>query len=285
MRLTTMKQKRLAAILVLTGMPLWVHAEGHGPIFGLATPTLGKGQWSSDTGFMRMETNAAETWRAREMLGYGITEDLQVTFTAPVGNRDALPSMVNARAGAMMGASDAVEASLLWRFHRVAPAVGMRRESSLLLGVADGAELGRTGMEIGPTLHAAIVTGFASRTTYWWLGAGAQRDVGQDRVQQGTLTYATAVFGWRPPVFRGDYPKPDWRLFIETVAERAERDRMNGVTLENSGGTRWLAGPSVLGLFGKWGVSAGVLLPIDEHLNGVQPDTKYRAKVVFTYWF
>jgi hypothetical protein len=38
-------------------------------------------------------------------------------------------------------------------------------------------------------------------------------------------------------------------------------------------------------LFGKWGVSAGVLLPIDEHLNGVQPDTKYRAKVVFTYWF
>ncbi|WP_330970765.1 hypothetical protein, partial [Lysobacter sp. A3-1-A15] len=122
-----------------------------------------QGQWSSDTGFMRVETQAGGAWRAREMLGYGITEDLQVTLTAPIGDRDGVPGMANTRGGAMMGAPDAVEASMLWRFHRNAPAVGVRRESSLLVGLADGAELGASGMETGPTLHAAVVTGFASR--------------------------------------------------------------------------------------------------------------------------
>lgn len=284
--MTMDKRKRiLAAALALAGIPMWAQAEGHGPIFGLATPTLGQGQWSSDTGFMRVQTQAGDTWSAREMLGYGITEDLQVTFTAPIKQGDRGVGMTNMRGGAMMGAPDAVEASMLWRFHRNAPAIGMRRESSLLVGVADGAELGNSSLDIGPTLHAAVVTGLASRTTYWWLGAGVQHDVGRDRVEQGDLTYATAVFGWRPPVFRGDYPKPDWRLFVEAVAERAERDRVDGMSMENSGGTRVLAGPSVLGLFGRWGVSAGVLLPVDEQLNGLQPDTDYRAKFVFTYWF
>jgi hypothetical protein len=280
-----MKSVSIIVFAALLIAPRPVNAEGHGPLFGLATPTLGQGQWSSDTGLMRAANDAGKAWRAREMLGYGITEDLQLTLTAPIGRRDPLPNMANTRAGAMMGAMDATEVSVLWRFHRVAPAIGRRRESSLLLSVADGAELGRTGMEVGPTLHAAVVTGFASRTTYWWLGGGVQRDVGQDHVEQGGLTYATAVFGWRPPAFRGDYPKPDWRLFVEAVAEHAGRDRLNGATLTNSGGKRLLAGPSVLGLFGQWGVSAGVLLPLEEQLNGVQPNTKYRAKLVFTYWF
>lgn len=277
--------RRAVVALALLVAPWGVQAEGHGPLFGLATPTLGQGQWSSDTGFMRMQSANGGDWTAREMLGYGINEDLQLSLTFPLDATDPQAGMANARGGAMMGAAGGVEASLLWRFHREAPAVGMRRESSLLVGLANGAELGHGGMKVGTTLHAAAVTGFASRTTYWWVGGGGQWDVGDDGVAQGDLLYATAVFGWRPPIFRGDYPKPDWRLFVEAVAEHAGRDRVRGARIDSSGGTRLLAGPSVLGLFGAWGVSAGVLLPIDESLNGTQPETDYRAKLVFTYWF
>jgi hypothetical protein len=277
--------KRISALCLLLGAASAVQAEGHGPLFGLATPTLGDGQWSSDTGFMRMESDAGGRWRAREMIGYGITEDLQLTLTLPLDSRNNL-IMANARSGAMMGAADAIEGSVLWRFHRNAPAVGARRESSLLISMADGGKFGHDGkFDSGPSLHLAAVTGYASRTTYWWLGGGGQWHRAEAGTRRGELTYATAVFGWRPPVFREDYPKPDWRLFIEAVAEHAGRDRINGMLMPNSGGTRFLAGPSVLGLMGRWGVSVGALLPIDEQLNGEQPRTDYRAKLVFTYWF
>ncbi|ODV26561.1 MAG: hypothetical protein ABT19_02750 [Rhodanobacter sp. SCN 68-63] len=279
-----MKRLLLATCIVGAASPQ-SHAEGHGPLFGLATPTLAQGQWSSDTGIMRMQSDAGGQWRARQMIGYGINEDLQVSLTVPLGNRGSDMMTPNARGGAMMGQAGAVEGSLLWRFHRTAPKVGTRWESSLLVGVAKGDEFGPDRRDAGPSFHLAAVTGYVSRTTYWWLGGGGQWHRAEHGSHRGDLTYATAVFGWRPPVFRGDYPKPDWRLFAEAVVEHAGHDRMGGRPMPDSGGTRVLAGPSVLGLFGAWGVSAGVLFPLKEHLNGTQPDTHYRAKLVFTYWF
>jgi len=53
----------------------------------------------------------------------------------------------------------------------------------------------------------------------------------------------------------------------------------------NSGGEKILVGPSLLGLYGQWGVEVGVLLPVYQRLNGIQPDEKYRIKIVFTWWF
>lgn len=276
--------KWLTAFCLMLGVASSAFAEGHGPLFGLATPTLGDGQWSSDTGLMRMESDLGGRWRGREMIGYGVTEDLQLTLTVPLDSRNNR-MMANTRSGAMMGEAGAIEGSALWRFHREAPGIGARRESSLLVGLADAGTFGPDGQfDSGPSLHLAAVTGYASRTTYWWLGGGSQWRHAGEGTRRGTLNYATAVFGWRPPVFRGDYPKPDWRLFLEMMAEQAERDRVNGLSIPHSGGKRLLAGPSVLGLMGSWGVSAGVLLPIAEQLNGQQPNTEYRAKLVFTYW-
>ena len=274
----------IAALCVLA-VPT-VHAEGHGPIFGLATPTLGEGQWSSDTGVMSFATEDENAVMFREMLGYGITPDLQFTLTFPVGPTDDLMMPPNTRAGAMMGGFGDVEVGLLWRFDRVAPAIGLRRESTVMMTMlAPSKDNQRNGVEVTPGLHFAAVTGYASRATYWWIGAGTQLRQEENGDQLGNLHYLTGVFGWRPPVFRGDYPKPDWRIFLEGVVEFAERDQNNGVTVANSGGQRMLVGPSMLGLFGAWGIEGGVLFPIDQSLNGNQVEEDYRAKLVFTYWF
>jgi hypothetical protein len=261
-------------------------AEGHGPTFALATPTLGAGQWSSDTVAMSLDTDEGTRVMFREMLGYGITEDLQAILTFPLGKTgDSLMRPPRTRVGAMMGAFGDVEASLLWRFDREAPGVGTRRESSLLVGASAPIEERRAGVKVGPAVNAAVVTGYASRTIYWWLGGGYQYyfEDGADRL--GELAYLSAVFGWRPPLFREDYPKPDWRLFVEALAERAGKDRIDGVNNPNSGGRKLLLGPTVLGLYGRWGVEAGVLYPVSQDLNGAQFEENYRAKLVFTYWF
>ena len=143
----------------------------------------------------------------------------------------------------------------------------------------------RNGVEVTPGLHVGAVTGYASRSTYCWLGGGTQLRTEENGDRLGNLYYVTGVFGWQPPVFRGDYPKPDWRIFLEGVAEFAERDQNNGVTVANSGGHRVLVGPSMLGLFGAWGIEGGVLFPIQQSLNGNQMEEDYRAEFVFTYWF
>jgi hypothetical protein len=274
------------AFLVPTFFLSTAHAEGHGPVFGLATPTLGKGQWSSDTGLMQIETEQGSRYMARQTLGYGITEDLQANLSVPLGRwGDEMTHVPRTRLGAMMGSFGDVEASLFWRFHRVAPAVGTRYESTLILGASIPTEDRRSGVNVGPSVNLGLVTGYASRSFYWWLGGGVQRyfEDGEDRL--GDLGYLSAVLGYRPRIFREDYPKPDWRIFVEAIGEHARRDRIAGQKSPDSGGDRVLVGPSVLGLYGKWGISGGALFPVHEDPNGDQMDEKYRAKLVLTYWF
>lgn len=261
-------------------------ADGHGPLFGMATPTLGEGQWSSDTATMSLANEWNSAVMFREMVGYGITPDVQLTVSFPLGRADRLMQPPNTRGGSMMAGFRDLEAGLFWRFDRDAPDIGKRRESTLMVSAVmpHGGDR-RDGIGATPGLNVGAVTGYASRTLYWWLGSGAQFRVSENGARRGNLYYLTGVFGWRPPVFRSDYPKPDWRIFIEAVAEMAERDRQNGVVIIDSGGRRLLAGPSTLGLFGAWGISAGVLFPVTQSLNGDQVEEDYRVKLDVTYWF
>jgi hypothetical protein len=279
---------RLMLVAALLAAPLHapqLHAEGHGPMFGLATPTLGRGQWSSDTTVMTLDTDAGSTTMAREMIGYGFTEDLQGIVTFPVFRDTALAAPPRTRFGTMMSAYGETEASLLWRFHRHAPAIGSRNESALLGGISLPQDLQRGGVEVGPAANLAVVTGYASRVFYWWLGAGGQYYAERNDDRLGPLYYASAVFGWRPPLFQHDYPKPDWRVFVEAVAEHAGKDRVADVKLADSGGDKILVGPSLLGLYGQWGVEIGALFPVEQSLNGTQAEENLRSKAVFTYWF
>jgi hypothetical protein len=265
-----------------------VLAEGHGPAFALATPTLGKGQWSSDTSVMSMATDEATAYTYREMIGYGIHEDLQAILTVPLGRSgESVMRTPRTRAGTMMGSGRDVEASLLWRFDREAPAIGTRRESSVIFGVAAPTEERLARTKVGTSTHVGVVTGFESRETYWWLGGGYQHYFEKDRDRLGDLYYVSAAFAWRPPVFRQDYPKPDWRIFVEALAEHSQRNKIEGEDDPNSGGNKLLLGPSVLGLSGSWGVSAGVLFPVAQDLGGDDDrfEERYRAKLVLTYWF
>jgi hypothetical protein len=271
-----------AALLLCCGASAW--ADGHGPAFALATPTLGEGQWSSDTAAMSMDSSMGSALMYREALGYGLGPDLQANLSFPLG-QGVMPDIMSRSTQGMMGSDKDIEGSLLWRFQRRAPAVGERYESSLLIGAWDGRDAPLEGLSAGQGVTVAAVTGYASRTVYWWLGGGAQHYFPKNNGRLGDLYYASAVWGWRPEYFRHDYPAADWRLFLEALGEATQRNEQNGQPVVNSGGRKLLAGPSVLGLFGAWGIEVGVLLPVSQSLNGVQPKEHYRAKLVFTYWF
>jgi len=278
--------RSLVPLLTLGLFAGTAHGEGHGPAFALATPTLAEGGWSSDTMFMSTGAPGGTSTMAREMIGYGVTEDLEAVLTFPLSRViNSRGRASNLRSGAMGGSFTDVEASLLWRFHRRAPAVGTRFESTLLIGGAVPAESRRGPIANGPSVNLAAVTGYASRTFYGWVGAGVQAHFARGGDRIGALPYATAVVGYRPPLFQQDYPKPDWRIFIENVNEFPHRDRRNGAANPNSGGEKILLGPSMLGLYGKWGVEIGALFPVRQAPHGEQPRERFRAKLVLTFWY
>lgn len=259
-------------------------ADGHGPAFALATPTLAEGQWSSDTAAMSTSNDMGSAVSFREMMGYGIDEDLQAAFAFPLAQGNAPAETMRATQGMMGGGKD-LEASLLWRFQRTATGIGARRESSLLLSAWDGRDADVEGLNEGQGLALSAVTGYASRSVYWWLGGGLQHYFPRNGGRLGDLYYLSAVWAWRPDYFRRDAPASDWRLLLEALGESSAKDEAGGTTLANSGGRKLFLGPSVLGLYGAWGVELGALLPLSQSLNGNQPKDRYRAKAVFTYWF
>lgn len=273
----------IVALLML--IPKAGFAEGHGPVFALATPTLGRGQFSSDSSVVVSGAGAASAMFG-QMFAYGITEDWEanLSMASPMINRQS--PMPRFRAGSMMDAAGGeVGFQTRYRFHKEYPGGGQRLESTIAVGGTAPYQSKPGEMELGPSVHVSLTTGYASRTWYWWLGGGYQRSFERKGDRRGDLPYATAAVGYRPPAWAKDYPEADWRVFMESVAEFPGRRRVDGHTMPNSGGERILIGPSVLGLFGPWGVSGGALFPIYQNMRGTDREERFRARLLFTYWF
>ena len=80
-------RKRIVSVLALCWRRCCsgLAASGHGPVFGGATPTLGKGGWSFDQAWMgRRDRTGDDDQMLRSMVGFGITEDLQISASLPV---------------------------------------------------------------------------------------------------------------------------------------------------------------------------------------------------------
>jgi hypothetical protein len=275
------------ALLTLAGLATPAHAQGHGPVFGLSTPTLRKGGWSLDAGFMSQLVGEHEMVMFRPMLSYGITEDLQLSTSLPVPIYTS-QGMMPARAAMRMPATPDVELTLGWRFQNRELGVGSRFESTTYLAADYPTDATRMGLETSPGLAAALTTGYVSRTIYAWVGGMYRRymtPIGPTADHPGDLGMYSLVLGYRPPVFQHDYPHADWRVFVEAVGEITARDVVDGVERQASGGHQFFVGPTLLGLYSGWGVSGGPLFPVYRQVNGNQPRERVRLGLDLIFWF
>lgn len=263
------------------------HAQGHGPVFGLSTPTLRKGGWSLDAGFMGQVVGEHEMVMFRPMVSYGITEDVQLSASLPVPIYTS-QGMTPTRVATRMPATPDVELTLGWRFQNRELGVGSRFESTTFLALDYPTDATRMGLETSPGIAAALTTGYVSRTIYAWIGGLYRRylsPTGATASHLGDLAMYSAVLGYRPPAFQHDYPHADWRVFVEAVGEIAARDVGNGVEIPATGGHQLFVGPTLLGLYGGWGLSGGPLFPVYRRLNGEQPREKVRLALDLIFWF
>lgn len=282
----------LAALFAST-MSTQARANGHGPVYGLSTPTLGQGAWSIDVaGMYRLDGNLgdpnAQAAMIRPMVSYGITEDLQLSLSVPVPVYSRVGQRPSSRMMAMMPGVPDAEALVAWRFARVEPAVGSRLESTALVGGDYPTDAERGGVPTSPGIVAGAVTGYASRSVYAWAGAMYRRYMsptgpGADHV--GDQVLYSLVLGWRPPALRRDDPTPDWRIFVEGVGELTLPDVLGGADVVNTGGHQVFVGPTLLGLYGAWGISGGPEFAVYSRMNGSQAADRVRMVIDYTYWW
>ncbi|MDQ3997193.1 MAG: hypothetical protein M3303_09260 [Gemmatimonadota bacterium] len=275
------------ALLALVAPASSAAAQGHGPVFGLSTPTLRKGGWSLDAGFMGQVVGEHEMAMFRPMVSYGITEDVQISASLPLPIYTS-QGMAPARVATRMPASPDVELTLGWRFDKHELGVGSRFESTAYVALAYPTDATRMGLQTAPGVAASLTTGYVSRTLYAWVGGMYRRymtPVGVTADRFGDLAMYSVVLGYRPPAFQHDYPHADWRLFVEAVGEVGTRDVAAGVERSASGGHGLFVGPTLLGLYGGWGISGGPLFPVYQRVNGDQPREHVRLALDLIFWF
>ena len=272
-----MRALSILVIAALLGVATNATASGHGPVFGAATPTLGRGGWSIDQAFtLRRGEDGAREQMFKTMVSLGITEVVQVSGSVPVAMSENTLSA--ARMMSPMSSDREFEGLLAYRFQRKPVGIGGRRESTLYVGGTVPFDAERGGVSPGPSVVIGASTGYASRAHYLWLGGALQHYRWRDDTRVGASYLLTFVYGYRPPVFRADAGKPDLRFFVEATAEERDADRIG--TTDGAGSRTVFVGPTTLLVYKAIAVEAGVLFPAYQREDA---GLRERARVAFNF--
>ncbi len=265
--------------------PQAMDASGHGPVFALATPTNPKGGFSFDTSLMGRYGGGAGTMY-RGTLGYGITENFKVSVSAPLLFQTEPFTPSRTAAGTPMGGD--FEALALWRFQRRDFGVGKRFETTGIGGLlvpgpqADSGLL--KGMKTRPGGLAGVVSGVTSRSHYVWAGLTYQRYAEASGERRPDLLFYTFAYGYRPESWRKDNGW-DWRLFGECTGERVGPLERAASDVTGTRSNQVFIGPSTLGVYKNYAVSAGVQFAVYQNVGPVYPRERVRVSVNFTWFF
>lgn len=268
--------------LTILGSHNELSASGHGPMFGAATPTLGRGGWSIDQAYT-FRGGEGEDPQSQQMfktmVSFGITETVQVSGSVPVAMGDGLAPT---RMMSSMSSEREFEGLVAYRFQRRPIGIGGRQESTLYVGGTVPMEDGRAGLPVGPSFVMQAATGYASRAHYAWVGGGIQHFLEHDGARQGASRFLTFVYGYRPPPLRVEPGKPDLRFFVEATAEDRTNNVVSGVDA-GRGGRAVFVGPTSLVVYKAIAVEGGVLFPV--YQQTAQDRERVRVAVNFAYFF
>jgi hypothetical protein len=273
--------KPAMVLLALLALASYALGASHGPVFGLATPTNSQGEWSFDQGLFGRNTSLGTQASFREILGYGFTPHLTLSFTLPavIGETPLPPT--RSQPGADF------DSTLAWRFQHRATQVGSRIESTAFGGlVVPGPQSGFKGVSSttnAPGFMIGGVTGRASLSHYIWLGATFTKFAEHNGDERPHVFDYSLVYGYRPPKWRRTPDKWDWRLFGELVGERSNKFQQANAAVANTQAHQVFVGPTGLGIFHNYTVSFGAQFPVYQNVGSAFPKEHVRFAVNFSY--
>src|SRR5262245_15085988 len=257
-----------------------VLADGHGPVFGLATPTNSQGEWSFDAGIFGRANDFGQQASVRGLIGYGVTPHLTLVLTAPVVAGDLSLTPTRIQPGGDF------DGGLKWRFQHRATRVGTRIESTAFASlVVPGPQSGYANIPTTnvPGFMFGAVTGMASRSHSVWLGATFTKFFERSDSKRPDVLDYSLVYGYRPPGWRKAPEKWDWRLFAELVGEHSDRFVTGGVVVPQTEAHQLFLGPTLLGIHRNYTISFGAQAPIYQSVGSYFPHERVRFAVNFSY--
>jgi hypothetical protein len=208
-----------------------------------------------------------------------VTENLKISVSAPVVFK-AEP-FAPSRMSAFTSMSGDFEGTAIWRFHRQDTGVGSRFESAAIGGLIIPSPQS-AGSGVGGLIGG--VTGIASRSHYAWGGATYQRYSSSSGDRRPDLLFYSLAYAYRPPSWRTDSGW-DWRIFGEMTGERSGDIQRSGLKLPGSDSHQVFVGPTTLGVYKNYAVSAGIQFPVYRDSSPVYPRERVRFAVNFAYFF
>ena len=274
--------KRAITLLVLCLLPLRVMASGHGPIFGLATPTNSQGEWSFDQGVFGRSTSVGSQASIRELVGYGFTPHLTLSFTLPVVVGDTRLPPTRIQPG------DDFDSTLAWRFQHRATKVGTRIESTAFAGlVVPGPQSAFNGVANTsnvPGFMVGAVTGTSLaqplRVAWSHVHASSPSTTGTSDPMFSTTAWCMDIALRSGEGHRtngtGDCSANWWASVLTDSSRQTRR-------VANTQAHQVFLGPSALGIYRNYTVSFGAQFPIYQDVGAVWPKERVRFAVNFSY--
>jgi hypothetical protein len=267
--------------LVVFSLCTFANASGHGPVFGLATPTNSQGEWSFDEGVFGRNTSFGSQASFRGLISYGLTPHLMLSLTLPavIGGTPLPPTRIQPGAD--------FDSTVSWRFQHRATKVGTRIESTAFAGIAvPGPQSGFDGIAHTSNLPGTMfgaVTGMASRSHYVWIGGTFTKFYEHNGDRRPDVFNYSLVYGYRPTKWRRPTDKWDWRVFGELVGERSNRFLEANAAVANTQAHQVFLGPTALGIFHNYTVSFGAQFPIYRDVGTAFPKERVRFAFNFSY--
>ena len=237
-----------------------VVASGHGPVFGGATPTLGKGGWQFDQAWMGRTASDATEQTLRSMISFGITPRVQVSASVPVPltTSGQLPT---GRMTATMSDAPNFEGRADGAFTRalLATAHGSNRRS--MSGVRTDRKRAR-GIKSSPATNVAARDGLRIPGSLLLDQRRIREAFGAATATNGAtsaITASSTAIDRRPcnSIIRNRICGSSWRRKESPTAAA----RAGACANPDTGGNILLVGPTTLLLCKQYGLAGGVLFP------------------------
>lgn len=255
----TRRAPLVAVALACAAPAVWAH----GPIFSFSPHTEYKGALEYHLGYQRTEVGGLASNDYTGEFKYGVTSNWTLGAELPYAT------------GEHNGVGD-FALKTKYRFWREATPGVLRSVTAL---GAIGFDTGAQAVGSGSTNYlAALAYGYESIKWYHWVSAGYRFNTrGDNGLRRGNRLFLNLVGGWRPgtPI----YTEPDTVFIVELNTEITDRSRMNGVDLQNTGGTQLFVSPGMIWTYGHFNLRPGLQIPVYSALNGSQPATDFRFRV------
>ena len=139
-----------------------------------------------------------------------------------------------------------------------------------------GDEDAKPALGVGTTDYSfGVVAGWIKPCVSFTIESVYSLNTTRRSVNYGDRFAYNFALGYRlsPRIYR-TYPSPQVNVYLELNGLTTMSNELNGLSLENSGGTTLLLSPGIQYIGGrKWLVEGSIQLPIVENLNGSQLET------------